>query len=473
MHSYALLIAVAIALLAPATAPAVTTVSGSQGCDPPTYRGVQDCFALVTATGDGAASEVTATREPHALVVHDPFGVVAGERCAPVPGAGGSAVRCTFTLAGHPSLSVDGGPGDDRLLVPFAAAAGGPGDDIVEGSGRIEGGPGDDVLRGASSDDILGGGPGADAIDGGAGEDLADYRDHDTPVSVALGSDVAAGSAGEGDRLSGVEGVLGGSGDDVLRGGDGGDLLLGGPGDDELRGGDGDDRIVDVDGRDLLVGGAGDDYLLTTDDHSFRLISDVLPGRSEQGSREGRSILLGGEGEDFLRSGLGSDRLDPGPGRDTVLAYGGQDSVWLRDGEADDVECGRLARVRVDVRDLTQHCRHVERTGVVRPHDLGVSSRTHGGERATVGLGCSDDQRRGCRGLVRVFALGREVGRERFSVRPGRSDLVTIRLDRRVAREVARRGSLRAYYRVDTHDDRGDRVVLRRRQTICRAGIRC
>lgn len=280
MHSYAVLIAVAIALLAPATAPAVTTVSGSQGCGPPTYRGVQDCFALVTATGDGAASEVTATREPHALVVHDPFGVVAGERCAPVPGAGGSAVRCTFTLAGHPSLSVDGGPGDDRLLVPFAAAAGGPGDDIVEGSGRIEGGPGDDVLRGASSDDILGGGPGADAIDGGAGEDLADYRDHDTPVSVALGSDAAAGSAGEGDRLSGVEGVLGGSGDDVLRGGDGGDLLLGGPGDDELRGGDGDDRIVDVDGRDLLVGGAGDDYLLTTDDHSFRLISDVLPGRS-------------------------------------------------------------------------------------------------------------------------------------------------------------------------------------------------
>ncbi|MEJ7825511.1 MAG: hypothetical protein WKF48_08770 [Solirubrobacteraceae bacterium] len=72
-----------------------------------------------------------------------------------------------------------------------------------------------------------------------------------------------------------------------------------------------------------------------------------------------------------------------------------------------------------------------------------------------------------------MFALGRQVGRERFSVRPGGTALVNLRLDDNVAREVARRGSVRASFRVDTRDQRGERAILRSGQNICRAGIRC
>lgn len=473
------LVLLALAIVLPAQASAVTTVSVRESCSSvDEYRGpVTQCAASATATGDDGPSEVTAAIDgPEAIVVSDTAGVAAGPGCEAVPGSSGTAVRCASEL-GRPSLSTDGRGGDDRLLLTgFGQATGGAGDDVIEGTGPLDGGPGDDVLRGHAGDtrldggpgadvlqggegeDRLDGGPGADALDGGPDGDFMEFRSRSTAVIVDLGT----GTSGEGDRLTGVEGVLGGSGDDDLRGGGGDDVLFGGPGDDELRGADGDDALIDGDGRDILDGGAGDDDLTTG--RPLGLVPPDVVDLGAAGDPDSRSIVLGGAGEDYLSSGLGSDRLDPGAGSDSASAHGGRDTVWTREGHHDVVRCGRYAAVRVGSRDLTQRCRRVERTGTPRPRIMGAEA---GLDRGFLELGCSDDHPDECRALLRVYALGREVDRERFNVRPGRTDGPSISFGSRVREEIEERGEVGVVYRVDTRDGRGRPVVLRARRTLC------
>jgi Ca2+-binding RTX toxin-like protein len=150
------------------------------------------------------------------------------------------------------------------------------GNDLVELSGSygnlrhvtICAGPGRDrikIYEGALAKTYL--------IDGGAGEDWlgnADSKDF---------SDV-----------SGMK-VIGGGGDDVLRGGNLPDHLIGGGGDDRLEGGNGPDR---------LVGGAGEDRLLGQ-------------GHDDR--------MLGGRGNDTL---IGDSRFYPS-GRDTANGGNGID----------------------------------------------------------------------------------------------------------------------------------------------------
>jgi hypothetical protein len=493
MHRRALLLGLALALglTVPSTADALTTVSASQEPCEQVSRGVVECIARVAAVGDDGPSDVAARVEgERVLILRDAFGVSAGPGCEVVEGSGGTEARCVFTQQVSVRAKVTAGGGDDRVIAPFASIDGGPGDDVIQGSGDLSGGSGDDEIRGGDGrdtidggpgldriegddgDDLIDGGPGTDAdlIDGGDGEDIVDYRRRTAPVRVALGTDEPDGEAGEDDRLVSIEGVVGGAGDDEMLGSEADDLLIGGPGDDVLRGAGGDDRLIDREGDNLLDGGPGDDVLTTGRVFGF-LPSGVEP-RSDPDSR---SVLLGGDGDDSLTSGLGSDRLDPGRGRDDVSASGGRDRVWLRDGAADAVACGRYARARVDSRDLTQGCRNIERTGTARPQLLrvgGIIFEEFDGSEGIADIGCSDDQRAGCRGLIRVFALGREVGRARIDVRPGRSEEIRFALDPRLY-DVVRDdcSNVRGVYRLDTRDARGRTLVTRGRQTFYSAGV--
>jgi Ca2+-binding RTX toxin-like protein len=99
--------------------------------------------------------------------------------------------------------------------------------------------------------------------------------------------------------------VIGGSGDDMLRGGQGDDIVLGGSGNDTLQGGHGDDTLGGGSGDDLLKGGKGDDTLL---------------------GGSGEDTLKGGQGDDILDGGEGSDVIKGGQGNDTVI-YDAADSV--------------------------------------------------------------------------------------------------------------------------------------------------
>lgn len=491
------LVLVGLALAMPAHAGAVTTVSARGECATiPGYPGEDErfCVHVVTMRGDDGPSDLRAD----SVVVRDEYGVVAGENCQEVPDSGRLEVRCrapgvmnVYGGDGGDVYEGHAGGGDDRWIVEgdfrsgsvadvlpgFGVLDGGEGDDELIGGATLRGGPGDDTLRATFENTPLDGGPGADVLDGGSDRDgLADYRSRSAPVTASLGTDTPAGEAGEGDRLVDVGGVLGGAGDDELTGDEDDDLLQGGPGDDELRGNGGDDDLWDGDGRDLLDGGPGDDRVTTgrhlhrSDLRSSLELDDDLP----VGDGESRSILLGGPGDDLVRSGLGSDRLDGGPGRDETLASGGRDTVWLREGDVDTVDCGRDASVRIDSHDLAQGCRRLERTGTPRPRidEVGTTANynpgaINGGEFGRLTIRCSDDQDDGCGSLVRVYALGREVGRARVSAPAGRDTRVVLRLRPSFRREVDKRYEVNAVYRVDTRDARGRPIALRARQTFC------
>ncbi|MEA2192028.1 MAG: hypothetical protein QOI73_2149, partial [Solirubrobacteraceae bacterium] len=273
------------------------------------------------------------------------------------------------TLGGASSfgspLTLDGGPGADRLSAGSGAATllGGDGADVLEGGPRgdvLSGGAGDDVLFGAAGDDSLDGGTGADAIAGGSGRDAADYSVRGAPLRLTLDGVANDGAVGEGDLLAGdLERLTGGAGDDTLSGD---------RGDNELEGSGGDDVLFAAAGRDVLRGGPGADtadfsqvskdlYLSVVeddaswvyanagensiaDDDKIEQVEIFISGSGDDrltGDR-GRDRLFGGPGDDVLDGADGSDVLSGGPGIDTT-EYRHRRSGGVRvtlDGRADD-----------------------------------------------------------------------------------------------------------------------------------------
>ncbi|MFN4243354.1 MAG: hypothetical protein ACK4PI_08965 [Tepidisphaerales bacterium] len=90
-------------------------------------------------------------------------------------------------------------------------------------------------------------------------------------------------------------------------------ILVGGPGNDTLRGGRGDDILVGGGGRDTLIGGAGND-ILRADDGNDTLLGgpgdDILYGGIDLPNPQGRPVrntLNGGPGNDIAMQPHGSD----------------------------------------------------------------------------------------------------------------------------------------------------------------------
>lgn len=220
----------------------------------------------------------------------------------------------------------------------------------------IIGDAGDNRLSGSSGDDILIGGLGEDALIGGDGFDFASYQDRMTGVTVFLGA-----TEGNEDRFASIEGLIGGSGDDIFNGtsinnifigGDGNDRLAGADGDDVLTGGNGDDLLRGGNGADTLDGGAGTDTIsyveqhvdLTIDlstgtaPHDDTLISienviagtenDTVTGDGGNNQLDGYSgddLLAGGNGDDILLGNTGNDTLSGGDGDDVLIGGSGRD----------------------------------------------------------------------------------------------------------------------------------------------------
>lgn len=247
-------------------------------------------FAALVAPAAGHASTVSVERGPRLLYVAD-----AGEtnQLTLAYNADGSSITVTdpgatiavagcITIEAHTArceverevitdlpATVSLGDGDDSVTITAPDRTG-------YEAARIDGGPGDDTLRGTAGDDVIAGGGGGDTIDAGAGDDTitdgdeggldtiaggpgADrlsYADRTTPVVV----DLTGGPDGE-DAVSGIEAVVGGSGDDTLAGDDRAQGFAGGPGDDKLYGAGGDDTLAGGPGDDLVFGEDGDDIL--------------------------------------------------------------------------------------------------------------------------------------------------------------------------------------------------------------------
>ena len=118
----------------------------------------------------------------------------------------------------------------------------------------LVGGSGDDSLIGTSRFDRLIGGPGDDTLSGRGERDTADYSHVSTPVTVDLTTTDSQPTGDGNDRLYDVEGVEGGSADDVLVGNSSSNRFSGNGGNDsfytrddswdEVLCGDGEDSIV-------------------------------------------------------------------------------------------------------------------------------------------------------------------------------------------------------------------------------------
>ncbi len=130
----------------------------------------------------------------------------------------------------------------------------------------------------------------ANVIIGGAGNDQLKGKQKDDYIS---------GEGGD-DRLLGV------GGSDTIDGGTGNDVIFGGSGDDQLTGDAGEDRIFGEDGADTLDGGSDNDELFGGGE------ADQLNGGT------GSDRAFGGGGDDVLNGGEGADKLFGGSGDDTI-----------------------------------------------------------------------------------------------------------------------------------------------------------
>lgn len=191
-----------------------------------------------------------------------------------------------------------------------------------QGNDTLRGGPAADCLRGSIGDDRLIGAGGADQLDGSFGVDVASYEEHPGPVTVDLG----AGTSSDGDVLSGIDGVVGGAGNDTLTG-DGAA--------NTLRGGAGADRITGGPGADTLEGGGDVGDLVVFDERDTGVTVDLAAGTSSDGDRlSGFTRVRGSSGPDTLRGTAGADIIDGNGGADVLDGRAGNDV--LRGGEGSD-----------------------------------------------------------------------------------------------------------------------------------------
>jgi Ca2+-binding RTX toxin-like protein len=251
----------------------------------------------------------------------------------------------TLTASGYGyetwDMTVNGGTGNDTILT---------------GSGRdtITPGPGNDVVRSGASTDRVIADPtpdGNDLLELGT-ESLNAVVDSARTEPLHLAGGVL-GAAGEEDRLSGFNEVIGGSGndefasngerlqggpgDDTLIGSPGRDIIFGGAGNDLIRGEAGDDTLYGGEGDDRIEGGAGTDTIEEREEQGEPFATTTLVGASIEPSG-GNNAIDAGDGNDLVIGGSGEDDVEGGPGDDRLYGEAGDDT--LEGGAGDDVVAG-------------------------------------------------------------------------------------------------------------------------------------
>ncbi|HEV2561022.1 MAG TPA: calcium-binding protein [Rhizomicrobium sp.] len=215
-------------------------------------------------------------------------------------------VTVNLTIAG--AQNVGGGAGFDTLNSI----------ENLEGSAfadHLIGNSGDNILSGLAGDDLLAGGAGNDVLNGGDGLDTVDYSGATGAITVDLGNSApqAIGGGQGSDTLSSIEGVIGSSYNDSLKGDANDNVLRGGPGDDTLDGQGGNDTAsysdatggvtvdLNVSGPQAIGHGVGTDTLISIENLTGSDYADTLIGNASN------NVLDGGKGNDTLSGGDGSD----------------------------------------------------------------------------------------------------------------------------------------------------------------------
>jgi Ca2+-binding RTX toxin-like protein len=224
-------------------------------------------------------------------------------------------------------------------------------DDFLVGSSSS------DTMNGLAGEDTLRGMAGHDVMIGGDGLDTADYSYATSALRFNLsakGTVVVTVAAGDVDTLTGIEGVILGSGNDLvgagdvvgatLSGGAGDDVLFAGAAGSVLSGDAGNDILAGQNGRDTLMGGAGNDLILGgggEDTVSYAYLAagitlsvlsggstTVFAGANDQDTLWNIEHAIGGSGNDRLVGDGGANTLAGGAGDDVLVGAGGDDMLF-------------------------------------------------------------------------------------------------------------------------------------------------
>jgi|GEM_PF-1881682 len=232
----------------------------------------------------------------------------------------------------------------------------------ADGSDRLVGEDGADTLTGGIGNDTLVGGAGIDTLNGGTGLDIASYEERATVVTASL----ATGTNPDDDIYSSVQGLIGGSGPDLLNGTSAaGDSIEGGPGSDTIFGAEGSDNlagdrltgaetpgdvdtlsynndasVVRADLRDVpLLGARSDAMTVGFENVLGGTAGDTIVGNDENNRIDGAGggdtiqglgsddTLIGGLGDDDIAGGDGNDPITGGDGIDTISGEDGDDAI--------------------------------------------------------------------------------------------------------------------------------------------------
>jgi|GEM_PF-972003 len=270
--------------------------------------------------------------------------------------------------AGEGNNTINAGDGDNQVNT------GSGNDNITTGSGddTVSSGDGDDIVStGAGNDSIdAAHGGGDDTYDGGDGIDTIDFDSSTQGVVVDLEEGTATDAEGadpyiNNDTLSEIENVVGGDGNDEIRGDNGDNVLSGGSDVNRADGVDGDDTLEGRGGDDTLDGGeGGTDTAIFSGNYADYAISEVggnLQVADSVAERDGTDTLIGietiefadgtynvasgeftatsievsgGDSDDVIAGGAGDDNIDGGGGNDQIQGTSGDDT--LSGGEGDD-----------------------------------------------------------------------------------------------------------------------------------------
>jgi Ca2+-binding RTX toxin-like protein len=243
--------------------------------------------------------------------------------------------------------------------------------DTIYGNGgddMLYGKDGADIIDGGNGNDHLWGGNGADQLVGGADLDFARYDDANYGnLTIRLdNSALNVGAAAVGDTYNGIEGLVGGAGNDTIVGNSANNYLYGSGGNDSIDGGAGNDAMVGGDGNDIyfvdnasdtvtetnaVLATGGDDlvnfsgttgtYMLGANIERLTLLgSSAINGTGNALN----NTIIGNTAANIIDGAAGNDTMNGGDGNDTyyvdsfsdvvsetnaVLLTGGNDLVYF------------------------------------------------------------------------------------------------------------------------------------------------
>jgi Ca2+-binding RTX toxin-like protein len=210
--------------------------------------------------------------------------------------------------------------------VGIEGLVGGAGNDMIYGNAAAN------YLYGSQGTNQLWGGAGADQHYGGTGIDFARYDDaNHGNLTIRLDGSPNVGAAAVGDTYQGIEGLVGGAGNDMIVGNAATNYLYGGEGNDQIWGGA---------GSDAHIGGNGTDYARYDDANHGNLtlrldaaslnvgaaaVGDTYTGIEGLVGGLGNDVIVGNASNNSLFGGGGADYIDARAGNDTMSGGAGSD----------------------------------------------------------------------------------------------------------------------------------------------------